>query len=62
LDDYWLRGLNPGDPWGLFTFGGSPPINLGVQIAATAVPEPATIGLLALGVAAVVRRRTLAQR
>jgi hypothetical protein len=33
LDDFWLEGFpSPGDPWGLFTFGGSPPINFGVQI------------------------------
>jgi len=40
-DDYWLRGFpNSGDPWGLYTFGGNPPINLGVQLAV--VPEPGT--------------------
>lgn len=46
-DDYWLRGFpNPGDPWGLYTFGGNPPINFGVRL--TTVPEPATLALLAV--------------
>lgn len=40
-DDYWLRGVpDPGDPWGLYTFDGNPPINLAVQLAV--VPEPGT--------------------
>jgi hypothetical protein len=59
LDDFWLRGFpNPGDPWGLYTFGGSPPINLGLQI--TTVPEPATMFLLGagmMGVGVTARRR-----
>ena len=52
LDDYWLRGSpNAGDPWGLFTFGGNPPVNLGVQLAvATVIPEPGTwIAMISLG-------------
>jgi hypothetical protein len=41
LDDYWLKGFpNPGDDWGLFTFGGNPAINIGVQICV--VPESST--------------------
>jgi len=49
LDDYWLKGYpNPGDDWSLNTFGGSPPINLGVQLAV--VPEPGTwVAMLSLG-------------
>jgi hypothetical protein len=52
FDDYWLRGFpNPGDPWSTFTFGGNPPINLGVKITTVqSVPEPATLFLLATGV------------
>lgn len=58
FEDFWLKGFG-GDPdWALFTFGGNPPINLGIQI--TAVPEPGTwisIGGLALLVGAVFARR-----
>lgn len=33
LDDFWLRGFpNPSDPWSLFTFGGNPPVNFGLEI------------------------------
>lgn len=53
LDDFWLRGFpNPGDPWGLYTFGGNPPINLGARI--NAVPEPASIALILIGLCAAV--------
>jgi hypothetical protein len=64
LDDFWLRGFpNPGDPWGLFTFTGNPPINLGAQITTLdAVPEPATFGLLAAGLAVMAARRRRSQR
>lgn len=61
--DYWLRGYpNPGDPWALFTFGGEPPVNLGIQITArsSGVPDAGSTlgmaGLVALGLLAVVRR------
>ena len=39
--DFWLRGYpNAGDPWGLFMINnGDPPVNLGIQITATTVPE-----------------------
>ena len=62
FDDFWLRGFpNPGDPWGLFTFGGNPPVNLGFQISANAaIPEPGTwisMGGLALLVGSVFARR-----
>jgi MYXO-CTERM domain-containing protein len=67
LDDYWLRGFpTPGDPWGLYTFGGNPPINFGVEISTVreAVPDPGFMGLLGVGLAgvAVRRRRRAIQR
>ncbi|MGE3310370.1 MAG: PEP-CTERM sorting domain-containing protein [Limisphaerales bacterium] len=51
LDDYWLRGFpNGGDPWGLYTFGGNPPVNLGVQLYANPIPEPGTwVAMLGFG-------------
>ena len=57
--DYWLRGVPvSGGPWGLYSFGGNPNVNLGVQI--TAVPEASTwvslVGLSGL-VGAVAWRR-----
>jgi hypothetical protein len=63
LDDYWLRGFpNPGDPWGLYTFGGNPPVNIGARISAvsgTPVPEPTVLALLSVGsIALIARRRT----
>ena len=59
FDDYWLRGFpNPGDPWGLYTFGGNPPVNLGLQITAspgTSVPETGPgIGLMLAAFASMV--------
>ncbi|MBX3743970.1 MAG: hypothetical protein KF833_01545 [Verrucomicrobiae bacterium] len=63
FEDYWLRGYpNPGDPWALFTFGGEPPVNLGIQISArsSGVPDAGSTlgltGLAALGLLAVARR------
>jgi len=59
FDDYWLRGFpTPIDDWGLFTFGGNPPINFGVEITTLeAVAEPATVGLVATGLALIAARR-----
>lgn len=43
FEDYWLRGYpDPADGWGLFTFGGDPVANLGIQITAGIIPEPGT--------------------
>lgn len=66
LDDYWLRGFpNPGDPWGLYTFGGNPPINLGIAIVASVVPETSTwlsmVGLATL-IGAIVFKRARRSR
>lgn len=41
FEDFWLRGFpSASDPWSLYTFGGLPPINLGIQIATTNGFEP----------------------
>lgn len=52
-DFFWLSDM--GSPWTQYTWGGDPYANFGAEI--TAVPEPASILLLAGGIAAVVRRR-----
>jgi len=59
LDDFWLRGFpTPIDDWGLFTFGGNPPVNFGLEITTMdAVAEPATVGLVATGIAIIAARR-----
>jgi len=64
-DDFWLRGFPfPGQEWALFTFNGNPPVNLGAEIMTRdtepeldAMPEPATLGLLATGLAIIGARR-----
>ena len=57
LDDYWLGGYpNQADPWALFTVGGNPPINLGIQIETVCQGVPdvgSTLSLLAVGLVAV---------
>jgi len=65
FDDFWLRGFPfPGQEWALFTFDGNPPVNLGAEIMTRdtepeldAMPEPATLGLLATGLAIIGARR-----
>jgi hypothetical protein len=55
LDDFWLRGFpNPGDPYGLYTFGGNPPTNFGIRIetVCTSVPDPGSwVNILLSGIA-----------
>lgn len=51
LEDFWLKGYG-GDPdWALYSYGGIPPVNFGLQI--NVIPEPgAWMGIMAFGVLA----------
>lgn len=50
LDDYWLTGFPPGEPWGLRTSGVDFPLNFAMSLTtASAIPESPSLGLLGLG-------------
>lgn len=51
---YFWRENTAGGTWGKFNFAGT---NANVALELTAVPEPATMAVLGLGVAAMLRRR-----